>query len=429
MNRSLEGNDIYAKDLELLGQDPEQVAGSLPDRVSHRIKHWAKETPSATAVVFEERSLSYGEFARLIDGTKEELIRLGVRPGDRVMIVCENSLALVGLLLAISELNAWAVVVNARLSDGEIDRIRDHCDPRRVVFTTRISEEARHHAQRSGAETVVLKDLDEVAVSPVRDCEPEPVADSNSDQVFVMIYTTGTTGDPKGVMLTHRNIGYVSHVAGCLREITSRDRIYAVLPLSHAFGLSSVVFSTLFAGGCVCLETRFSPEKALEALDCGRITGLFGVPAMFVKIMEHLGETGAELRMPDLRFIYAGGSPLDPTIKANIEELFHLPLHNGYGLTETSPTLSQTRLFAPVSDTSVGPILPGIETRLVDAEDGGQRTADQGELWVRGPSVMKGYFRAPERTSEVKDQQGWLNTGDVVRVEEKGNLYIVGRTK
>jgi long-chain acyl-CoA synthetase len=138
---------------------------------------------------------------------------------------------------------------------------------------------------------------------------------------------------------------------------------------------------------------------------------------------------GARAQAPHLRYLYAGGSPLDPALKRTVEERFALPLHNGYGLTETSPTVSQTRLDAPRADTSVGPPIPGVEVRIVDIAERDVDAGAVGELWVRGPNVMRGYYRDPQATAAAITSEGWLRTGDLARQEADGALFIVGRSK
>jgi acyl-CoA synthetase (AMP-forming)/AMP-acid ligase II len=152
-----------------------------------------------------------------------------------------------------------------------------------------------------------------------------------------------------------------------------------------------------------------------------------GVPAMYARLLEHVGD------MPPLpsrlRFAYAGGSPLDPALKAAVERLLHVPLHNGYGLSEAAPTVSQTRLDAPRSDTSVGLPIPGVEVRVVDKAGVDIVDGAAGELWVRGPNLMRGYYRDPQATSAALRPGGWLNTGDMATRGADGALFIVGRTK
>jgi len=168
--------------------------------------------------------------------------------------------------------------------------------------------------------------------------------------------------------------------------------------------------------------------SAPEALPNEGLTVFQGVPAMYARMLERLAH-GSQAAAPQLRYLYAGGSPLDATLKAQIEQRFGLPLHNGYGLTECSPTVSQTRLDAPRTDTSVGPPIPGIEVRIVDSAHTDTVPGDIGELWVRGPNVMTGYYRDADATAEVITADGWLKTGDLARQDPDGALFIVGRAK
>lgn len=309
----------------------------------------------------------------------------GVRAGDRVMVVSENCAAQVALMFAVASLRAWIVNANARLSAAELAAIETHSGARLVI--------------RIAAGMPVVGALNHA-------CAPETDRD-----VAALIYTTGTTGDPKGVLLTHANLLFVAQASSTLRAVVASDRAYGVLPISHVYGLTSVLLGTLYAGACLVLEARFTPAAMRAALP--GLTILQGVPAMYARLLDACAD------MPpatSLRFIYAGGSPLDPALKARVERLFGLPLHNGYGLTETSPTVSQTRLDAPRSDTSVGMAIPGVEVKLVGALN---------ELWVRGPNVMRGYYRRPP----VLDAHGWLNTGDMARIDPDGAIFITGRTK
>ena len=264
------------------------------------------------------------------------------------------------------------------------------------------------------------------------ECRPEPLSEDPSVQVAALLYTSGTTGDPKGVMLTHRNLLYIARLSSALRMLVPGDRIYGALPMSHVYGLASVCLGTLFAGACVHLEPWYTPLELLHVLAHDGITILQGVPAMYAMLLDYTRRSGAPIDAPALRFCYAGGSPLSPALKADVERAFGVPLHNGYGLTEASPTIAHTRLDAPRDDCSVGMLLPGLEMRIADLADprhGDAPEGEVGELWVRGPNVMRGYYRDPALTARTIDPEGWLNTGDIARRDPDGALFIVGRTK
>lgn len=404
------------------------ILADLPPRLSHLARRWEREAPDAPAMVQGDTTWTYAGLGAAMDEAGALLRELGVRPGDRLMLVGENCLALVALLLAAGETDAWAAIINGRLSAREIDTIRDHCGARRVIYTTDVSAEATAHARRHGAEMRARPRLGTFAVGPLNpDCAPEPVEPGNG-QVAALIYTSGTTGTPKGVMLTHRNIMFVGAVSGGLRDIRAGDTAYGVLPMSHVFGLASVLVGTLYGGACLRVAPRFAPAQVLADLKAG-LTMWNGVPAMFAKLLEHVRLTGAKVEAPALRFLSAGGSPLDPAIKSETEALFGQVLNNGYGLTESAPTICQTRLDAPRADCSVGHALPGVEVRIVGENGRDVPDGEVGELWSRGPGTMKGYYRAPELTAEVIDPDGWLNTGDFARRDPDGALFIVGRAK
>ena len=420
--------------------DTGQLLATLPARLSGIPRRWAASAPQAWALHDGARHWNYAELAAAVDDTAGLLRTLQVGPGDRLMVVGENCVAQVALIFAAAEVDAWIVNVNGRLSAREVDQIRSHCGARRVIYTSapeqdaasspdsRVLTETAAHGQRHGAVSTPSPFGPWMVGALNADSVPEPVHADPARQVAALIYTTGTTGQPKGVMLTHRNLLFIAAVSSTLRGLSPSDRAYGVLPITHVYGLASVMLGTLYAGACLYLCPRFTPHAALKAIRDNRLTILQGVPAMYARLLETLGGPGQPVAS-QLRFIYAGGSPLAPSLKAQVEQLFGLPLHNGYGLTETSPTVSQTRLDQPRGDASVGQVIPGVEVRLVDA--GGIDVDDgaDGELWVRGPNIMAGYYREPELTAAAMRDGGWLNTGDVARRDADGALFIVGRTK
>lgn len=410
--------------------DTARILATLPQRLSGIPRRWAESAPQAWALHDGARHWTYAELASAIDTTMTQLQALQIRPGDRLMVVGENCAAQVALIFAAAELDAWIVNVNGRLSAREVDQIRDHSGARRVIYTSAPGDasDTAAHGLRHGAVTAPSPFGPWMAGALNADCAPEPVHTASAQQVAALIYTTGTTGQPKGVMLTHRNLLFIAAVSSTLRGLTPNDRAYGVLPITHVYGLASVMLGTLYAGACLYLCPRFAPDAVLKAIRDDGLTILQGVPAMYARLLETLGDTGQPLTSR-LRFIYAGGSPLAPSLKARVERLFGLTLHNGYGMTETSPTISQTRLDQPRGDDSVGQAIPGVEVRLVDAGGADVTGGAAGELWVRGPNVMAGYYREPELTTAAMRDGDWLNTGDVARRDADGALFIVGRTK
>jgi long-chain acyl-CoA synthetase len=403
---------------------------NLSKRVHDVVARWAERSPNHLALVEASGAWTYRELASVVAETQAWLVKCGVRPGDRVLIVCENCRALAATFLALTAIDAWPVFVNAKLSAREVDAIRDHCGARRVIYTTSVSIHATEHANRHHAFIGDVGGLGPIGVGALNEAaELEPIDADPANRVAAMIYTSGTTGLPKGVMLTHKNLLFVAETSAKIRSLTTEDRLYGIMPMSHIVGLSVVLLGTLISGASLYLSPRFDPMTARAALERERLTVLLGVPAMFAQFVEYARlRRLTSLHFPPLRIISCSGAPLHPTIKSAAENLFGLPLHNGYGVTECSPNIAQTRIESPRADTSVGPVFPGVEVRLVGPDGRLVAEGATGELWVRGPNVMKGYYRDPEGTAAALDPEGWFNTRDLARRED-GNLFIMGRTK
>ena len=267
-------------DVTAVRHEAEKILAELPDRISDVIKPFARHSPDHPALVQGDVTWTYAELAAVVADTVVILKLYDIRPGDRVMIVSENSLALVALIFAVSEIDAWSMVVNPRLSAREIDLIREHSDARRVFYTIEVSDAARQHAERHAADIAVLRGLGTLGVGPLnRETVPEPVEVDRSRQVAALIYTSGTTDSPKGVMLTHRNVLFSARVMGAQRS--PADKAYCVLPISHIVGFSVILVASLMAGATVQLVSRFDPAALVSAIVNDGITLMFGVPAMY----------------------------------------------------------------------------------------------------------------------------------------------------
>jgi len=409
--------------------EAEKILAELPDRISDVIKPFVRHSPDHPALVQGDVTWTYAKLAAVAADATLILQLYDIRPGDRVMIVSENCLAIAALIFAASEIDAWSVVVNPRLSAREVDVIREHSGARRVFYTVEVSDAARQHADRHNADITVLRGLGTLGVGRLnRETAPEPVEADRSRQVAALVYTSGTTGNPKGVMLTHRNLLFSARVAAAQREPT--DKAYCVLPISHIVGFSNILIASLMAGATVQLEPRFDPAALVSAIANDGITHMFGVPATYQRLLEYKAVAGMN-RLPHgrLRRLAVAGAPLDLALKSKIEAEFGLSLRNGYGITECAPAIAGVRADAARSDDAVGSLITGIETRLIKPGSGDAvAPGEVGELHVRGPNVMRGYYRAPEATAAVIDAEGWFNTGDLAQFDGD-TLYIVGRSK
>ena len=409
------------------------VVERLPSRISHILRPWAMLCPDHPAILEAGRVWTYSDLAEAVAETKLWLVNQHVGPGDRVMIVNENCFTAAALLLALGELDAWAVPVSARLSAAEIEAIRRHCTPRCMVFTIAAAPQARALAAQFGAVTMAFPTSGQMPapialLACTESGAPEPVETDGSRQVAVLIYTSGTTGTPKGVMLTHHNLLFVAAASGTIRSVTPGDRFYGVMPIAHIVGISVALLSTLMFGASLALTPRFDPRLMLEALERDRPTILVGVPATYALMLDYARGRGITRLRHQLRLIAACGAPLDLAIKTGAESLFGMPLHNGYGTTECAPTVAQTRIEAPRGDCAIGPPIPGIDVRILRPDGAEAAPGEVGALFVRGPNVMKGYYRNSPATEAVLGDDGWFNTCDLARMEE-GCLFIAGRAK
>ena len=407
------------------------ILKSLPENIRDVIKPWADRSPDRLALVETSGSWTYRQLNDAVERATAWLDESGVRPGDRVMLVCENCRAFIAIFLALTGMDAWPVLANGRLSAREIDDIRDHSGARRLIYMTSVSPQATQHAKRHGAIIGEQAGLGPIGFGPLNEkVEPEPIDLNSKNRVAALIYTSGTTGLPKGVVLTHRNLLFIAAVSAQIRSLTQDDRLYGVLPMSHAVGLSVVLLGSLLSGATLYLAPRFDPVAALAALERDRLTIVLGVPAMFALLVDYAKTKGLRgpLKFPALRIISSSGAPLPLPVKLAVEELLGMPLHNGYGVTECSPTIAQARVDEPRSDLSVGRVLPGVEVKIVGTDGNLVGEGEVGELSVRGPNIAKGYYRAPQETAAAINSEGWFNTRDLARLEG-GHLFIIGRTK
>lgn len=398
-------------------------------RIHHLLDRLTERTPSRHALTdFDGTRHDFQAFTHAVEDAVRALDGLGVRPGDRVMIVGENCLALAGFMLACGRLDAWALPVNARMTAEEIARIRDHAEPRARIFTGPASDEAATHGRAAGGRELTGA-FGSILATGAHDTNPEPVADDPLKQVAALIYTTGTTGAPKGVMLSHGNLLHISDASRQVRGIVEGDEILCVVPMTHIFGLSSAFLAGMQAGASFRFIPRFTPSGVFDAIQSGG-TVMPAVPQIYALLLQHaeaMGWTGFDA--PHLRYISAGGAPLDMTWKRKVEAFFGLTLHNGYGMTEASPGICTTRVGMERADLACGPPMPGVEVRIVPPLGQTALVDNVGEVVCRGPNVMLGYYKNPAATDEVLEPDGWLRTGDLGRFTEDGALMVVGRCK
>ncbi|MDV4144784.1 class I adenylate-forming enzyme family protein [Shimia sp. FJ5] len=397
-------------------------------RVHELVAQAAQDKPEGLAFINgDDRRISWGAFQSAVEDARDDLVRFGVGPGDRVVIVLENAIEVAAFYFAASHLDAAAVMVNARMSRPELDRIVAHSDPSAVMFATDVSASAAAHAEAFGA-TPCTGRYGAVALWAREGSVAEPVFESGEEQVALLLYTSGTTGHPKAAMLTHANMIAAGRASADVRGMREGDMTFLALPMSHIFGLVTVHAISL-AQGSARLESVFDVARLYTALQ-EDVTLLPAVPQMHA----HLFHYARAHDMPRydrglLRYVSSGGAPLDPVWKREAEEFYGQTLQNGYGLTESAAGICATRNAMGDPDTSVGEAMLGA-TIHIDLDAPGATPAEGiGEILVGGPQIMKGYFRDPEQTAATLTEEGLLRTGDLGRFDDQGRLHIAGRTK
>lgn len=390
------------------------VQDYLADQVASRPNALAVSDSTGISLTYGELDAACGEVVMLLKAS-------GVQPADRVLLLSENCVAVVAVLFACWKMGARAVPVNARQTEIEVKRVMKHAQPAAVFMTTSVSKDAQKHGESMDAVEVTG------SYGALHMATPLGSAPDDEGDVAILLYTTGTTGDPKGVMLTHSNVRFGGKTSANLRHMTHDDVIYGVLPTTHVFGLCSVVVAAIYAGAPVRLAPRFEVAKTYAALRDG-VTLFSAVPQMHALLMQFSKEQGlTSLGSETLRYVSSGAAPLDPTWKREAEAFYGVAIQNGYGMTETTAGTSATSNEIGSFDTSVGPALPGIEIGIDDGVVGGGE--GMGEVITRGPHIMKGYYKNPEETAKVLNSEGWMHTGDLGRIDEAGLLHILGRSK
>src|SRR5690606_30855816 len=262
------------------------TAAALPARIHHLLQDRAARQPDAVFLYEEDGgTLSYGAMWRRVERARDWLAAQAVRPGDRVAVVGENCAEMVQALFACSLLGAWPVGLNARLSAREVEVIRRHAEPALTLYTSRVSPAAAAHAQAAGA-----RPADAAAWGPGNhwapaEGRPAPERGELAGQVATLIYTSGTTGAPKGVMVPHRGLLHFARISAASRRLAADDIGYAALPLSHIFGIATVLMATIHAGASLVVRSRYDAQDVLRALESPGISILQGVPTMFTRLL------------------------------------------------------------------------------------------------------------------------------------------------
>ena len=344
----------------------------------------------------------------------------GVRAGDRVGVMLPNVPQFAAAYYGILRAGAVVVPMNVLLKSREVAFYLGDSRAKLVLAWHGFAEDAAAGAAAAGAECLLVTPGEFEAL--LAGTTPQDgVVERDASDTAVILYTSGTTGTPKGAELTHANLIGNTEVAVGLLSLTTGDVVLGALPLFHSFGQTCGLNATIAAGACLALVPRFDAQAALDTIHRYRVTVFEGVPTMYVALLAHPDR--ATFDVGSLRLCASGGAALPVEVLRGFEAEFGCILLEGYGLSETSPVASFNHADRERKAGSIGTPVAGVQMALRDVENG------VGEIVIRGHNVMKGYWRRPDATAEAIDADGWFRTGDLARMDEDGYFFIVDRKK
>src|SRR3954447_14579596 len=369
--------------------------------------------------------VSYDQFGDAVGRVAAGLEARGVTPGDRVGMLLPDTLSFPILYYGALMAGAAVVPMNPLLKAREIHYHLRDSGARLVVAAQASAQAAAEAAGAIGIEAVTVDGVQPDALMAAR-ASAAPAARTDDDEAAIL-YTSGTTGAPKGAELTHGNLsGNARTTAQTLLEATPDDVVMGCLPLFHAFGLTCGLNAAVLSGASLALLPRFDPAAALSLIERDQVTLFEGVPTMFSRML-HAANAGS-VDTTSLRGCVSGGAAMPVDVMRSFEQTFRCVVLEGYGLTETSPVVTFNHPAASRKAGSIGTPIADVEVRLVDDHGKDVPGGEVGEIAVRGPNVMKGYWGRPEETAKAIPD-GWFRTGDLARQDDDGYFFMVDRKK
>ena len=386
-------------------------AGSYPDR---------------TAVRLDERALSYRDLDELSARVASWLAGRGITPGDRVGLMAPNTLEFVELYYGILRAGAVVVPMNPLFKSREVSYHLSDSGAALAFAWHGVADQAAEGARSAGTDLVIIEPSG-LAETLARSDPVPAVADRAPSDTAVILYTSGTTGQPKGAELTHANlISNIEVTRTTLLGLRPADVMLGALPLFHSFGQTVVMGCAIATGGCLTLLPRFDPVRALEIIKRDQVTVLAGVPTMYTAILHSAGGSAGDVA--SLRLCVSGGAAMPVELMRAFEKQFDCMILEGYGLSETSPVASFNHPDRDRKPGTIGQAIAGVEMRIQNDDGDPLPSGEIGEIAIRGDNVMKGYWRRPRDTEEAMEG-GWFRTGDLGLVDPEGYFSIVDRKK
>ena len=396
--------------------------------IAHHLERGHQLFPDKIALIFEEKSYTYKQLNQLANRVANVFQGLGIKKGDRVALFLPNIPEFVISYLGILKIGAVAVSVNVMLKSAEVSYILNDCAAKAIITTESQSEyvqeadlpELQHLliAEGTANKGINLAQLMESALGEARAIEMDSHAPAS------ILYTSGTTGFPKGATLSHGNVVSNSYSANRCYRIQHSDRLLLYLPLFHCFGQNAILNTGLSACATIILQRRFDMEQVLQTIAAHQVTMFFGVPTVFIKL---LNADTSDYNLETVRYYFSAAAPMPIEVAQHWQDKYGFVIHEGYGLTETSPFATYNHDLKYKLG-SIGTPIDNVEIKIVDSDSHQVQPGELGEIVVKGRNVMLGYWNRPWETAQII-KNGWFYTGDIGRVDEDGFFYIVDRLK
>jgi fatty-acyl-CoA synthase len=391
-------------------------------------------TPAKEAVVDGEKRLSYRELNRRVNRLANALLGLGLRNGDRMAILSYNRLEFVEGIMAAAKLGLILVPLNWRLTATELTFILNDSGAETLLFDTNLAELVEGLREKTALKHfIVIGGQDqsnaygyETRLSAHTDGEPTPEITPDLNTPHIIMYTAGTTGQPKGAILSQGASFWNVLNLNLPMDFTSKDRNLVVLPMFHIGGIGLFTLPMLYDGGTVVIQRTFDPVQTLTLLKQEDITLFFGVPAIFLALIQHPDFDAAAFN--HVRVLMSGGAPLPVSLVRQYHEA-GIVLQQGFGMSEAAPSIATLgKELALTKAGSIGKPVFHLDARIVDDDMHERPAGEVGELVIRGPNLLQGYWNRPEATAEAFSGD-WFHSGDLARMDADGCLYIVERKK
>lgn len=416
--------------LQKSGEEMKQLQKTL--NVSNTLKEAAKTFYDREAAVVGERRMTYGELDQEVTKLANQLIQLGVKSGDHVGISLQNSLEFIIAFYAIARAGAVIIPINPFFSKEESAYVVEQSQAK-LIFC---GEKAYFQELRYEIETleklisVGFEEDEFISYSRLmmRGSPKEPLHVEPKEDLFAILFTSGTTGRSKGAMLTHENVLYSTLSAAKVMKCTEEDIFLMPNPLFHIFGVTFILRAASCGGKLIVME-KYSVTKGLELIEKEKVTVHPGVPTMFTLELNH--PDFSKYNVSSLRTGEMAAAPCPVEVVKRIRKEMNCNVLVAYGMTETSATLTITGFedSDELRSETVGRPIPGVRIKIVDENREECETGRVGEIACKGPVVTKGYFNMPEETAKAIDHEGWFYTGDIATIDESGYVRIVGRKK